>query len=86
MLSCASFGNSGLSNVERAGSWHTRHVDAESNSNVKKLDGMSVFVKEDVGALICNTAGNFDGQRDGRLGDVVDSVSRELVVLLCRLL
>lgn len=54
------------------------------DGSVKDEDGVLAFVNDDVGGLMASTGGDFDGQRDDRVGDVVDPMSTTSAVLSCQ--
>lgn len=84
-MSSAFGGSNRQCNVKCAGSYHTLHTDAVRDGNVEDEDGVLALVNDDVEALIANTAGNSDAQRDDRVGDKVGSVPTLLAVLLFQL-
>lgn len=85
MFGGASCDSSGQPNEKCAGSSHTADVDVARNGSIENDDRMSGRVIEDVGALTRNTGWDSDCGRDDLLGDVVESVSTMLEVLLYEL-
>lgn len=64
----------------------TFQVDRASDGNADDHVGESILVNEAVGAVKANTGRNFGQRREGLLGDVVDTASTVVMVLLRRLL
>lgn len=56
------------------------------DDNSENQDGLSVLVKNDVGALVASTVRDLDRRRDRLVGDVADLAFTALVALLLQLL